>query len=409
MGENSKDATAKASLSYDTRSWMATLRLLDVRGESRFVLLPWLLFTAQSIGLATARQLYPDFSEILSEVPSVMALGLGSILSLLLAFRLNASYARWSDARSLLGHVIDGTRNLLTQLIAAGAAHQTRLCMPNSDRARAHELHEQVGGWCIAFAVALASHLRAQKLPFSLVEDEPEEEADAMTDRRSDRRHRKRRTLSFKAKAGHFDGLHTLLSTSQLSHLSQSNHPPLYALTRLRHAVEAALVTPAETASAVATPAARQDGASSPTDESAELTFLYPHVAFLSHRLFGVTESFCSALTGCERILRTPLPPGYVGVLRVLMLLFLAVLPFSLLGGLEWGLVPVCSLLSYLLLEVQEWDRPAPPATERPCASLRAHLSSRLCGGRRRSRRRPSRSSSPLVLSTMICRWMCTA
>ena len=38
---------------------------------------------------------------------------------------------------------------------------------------------------------------------------------------------------------------------------------------------------------------------------------------FVSDSLVQVTEEMLGALTGCERILRTPLPPGYVGVLRL--------------------------------------------------------------------------------------------
>ena len=145
---------------------------------------------------------------------------------------------------------------------------------------------------------------------------------------------------------GNLDGLFTLLSKSQLSHLARSSHPPLYALTRLRHAVETALA-----ASATVDESKGGGGLSGGLSGGG----LYPHPHMLSHQFFLITEGFLGALTGCERILRTPLPPGYVGVLRIFMLVFLGVLPFSLLGtGLEWGLIPICSLLSYLLLEVEE-------------------------------------------------------
>ena len=38
-----------------------------------------------------------------------------------------------------------------------------------------------------------------------------------------------------------------------------------------------------------------------------------------------------AARSGCERILRTPCPPGYVGVLRLSLVFFLLLLPFVLL------------------------------------------------------------------------------
>ena len=88
--------------------------------------------------------------------------------------------------------------------------------------------------------------------------------------------------------------------------------------------------------------------------ERVEYVSLYPHVGTLSRSLFYVTEGFLEALTGCERILRTPLPPGYVGILRSLIIFFLTVLPFALLEGLSWGLIPVCTIFSYLLLYVEE-------------------------------------------------------
>ena len=74
----------------------------------------------------------------------------------------------------------------------------------------------------------------------------------------------------------------------------------------------------------------------------------------MSRCLFTVTEEMLCALTGCERILKTPLPPGYVGVLRILLLLFLSLLPFSLAESLRWGVIPVCCVASYILLEVEE-------------------------------------------------------
>ena len=73
----------------------------------------------------------------------------------------------------------------------------------------------------------------------------------------------------------------------------------------------------------------------------------------MAQELFAVTESMLQALAGCERILRTPLPPGYVGVLRVIILLFLALIPLSLVGSLVWGVIPVSSLMAYFILEVE--------------------------------------------------------
>ena len=74
---------------------------------------------------------------------------------------------------------------------------------------------------------------------------------------------------------GNLDGLFTLLSQSQLSHLAHSSHPPLYALTRLRHAVETALA------------------ASTSADDTGETKgALYPYPHMLSQQFFLVTEGF---------------------------------------------------------------------------------------------------------------------
>ena len=55
------------------------------------------------------------------------------------------------------------------------------------------------------------------------------------------------------------------------------------------------------------------------------------NVTALELTLNGMTDELHGALTGCERILRTQCPPGYVGVLRVSLLFFLMLLPLVLL------------------------------------------------------------------------------
>lgn len=84
MQQQGKAATATAYLSYDTRSWLTTFKLLDIRSESRFVLMPWLAFTGLSIALALVLHFDKEFALThLADVPSVAATGVGSILSLL--------------------------------------------------------------------------------------------------------------------------------------------------------------------------------------------------------------------------------------------------------------------------------------------------------------------------------------
>ena len=59
------------------------------------------------------------------------------------------------------------------------------------------------------------------------------------------------------------------------------------------------------------------------------------------------------ALTGCERILRTPCPPGYVGVLRVALLFFLMLLPFVLLET-HYRAIVIVGFTAFVLLGAEE-------------------------------------------------------
>ena len=309
MAEIQSHAVKKAKLTYDPRSWLRAFRMLDVRRQSSFLFVPWLLYTLLATACTLLGHFYPIFLDATFS-SEISALSLGGAMSMLLAFRLQAAYGRWSDARTLWGQVINGARSLLTQIIANTAAHKHDIvnAEDSPSSSQVHSLHQQVGGWTIAFAVALKYHLRGETLP-----------------------------TAPGGGNGRDDGLYKLLTPSQLAHLSHSTHPPLYAMTRLRYAVEVALSPP------ILPPSRRAQ------QHQAELR---SHA--MAQQLFSVTESMLQALAGCERILRTPLPPGYVGVLRVLMLFFLTLLPFSLLGCMQYCLPPVCSLMSYLVLEVEE-------------------------------------------------------
>lgn len=123
------------------------------------------------------------------------------------------------------------------------------------------------------------------------------------------------------------DGALSLLAPSQLYHLAQSKHPPLYALGRVHECIEACL----EQARPRSLTAARlgclmqwcktppQNGARRLHSPSASTLLLSQRARrswALEQLCYRQFEALAVALTGCERILRTPLPPGYVGVLR---------------------------------------------------------------------------------------------
>ena len=59
-------------------------------------------------------------------------------------------------------------------------------------------------------------------------------------------------------------------------------------------------------------------------------------------------------LAGCERLVGTPCPAGYVGVLRMVLLFFLFILPNVLLDELGWWMIPTASVTSFAILAVEE-------------------------------------------------------
>ena len=71
-------------------------------------------------------------------------------------------------------------------------------------------------------------------------------------------------------------------------------------------------------------------------------------------KCLDAVESMVGCLTGCERILRTPCPPGYVGLLRCVCFVWMLMMPFTLVEVLGWIMIPVASLTSLLVLAIEE-------------------------------------------------------
>ena len=115
----SSAAHKKTKLSYDSHSWWATTKLLLLgTGGGCFVLLPWISITLLSIAAVVVQEYFPQVD---MHVPGEVPLSVGSTMGLLLAFRLNASYKRWWQAREMWGGLIQGTRSLLTLVPATDA------------------------------------------------------------------------------------------------------------------------------------------------------------------------------------------------------------------------------------------------------------------------------------------------
>lgn len=97
---------------------------------------------------------------IVTGLPFSVAATLGSALAIFIAFRNNSAYARWWEARTLWGNLVNNSRILARQLIAnADHAVATGKATPEQAGAYKTELVYRQ----IAFAHALRLHLRRQR------------------------------------------------------------------------------------------------------------------------------------------------------------------------------------------------------------------------------------------------------
>lgn len=67
-----------------------------------------------------------------------------------------------------------------------------------------------------------------------------------------------------------------------------------------------------------------------------------------------LVNNMIEALSGCERILRTPIPLAYAIHLKQLLLLYCLALPFQMVKELSWGTAPVVALISFALFGIEE-------------------------------------------------------
>lgn len=76
-----------------------------------------------------------------------------------------------------------------------------------------------------------------------------------------------------------------------------------------------------------------------------------------SHQLIAMhnlLDQLVAALSGCERILKTPMPLAYSIHLKQLLLLYCLSLPFQMVGTLGGWTVPVVILISFTLFGIEE-------------------------------------------------------
>lgn len=290
-----REANKHSSLNYDNEAWLAVVRPAIQGATSRFVLIPWVVVTVIALVIEGFELLGAP-----ERLPSTVPVAFGGLMSLLLAFRLNSSFGRWQEARTLWGVLIVTSRALMLHLTAA-AAHGGLQPISGGQRRDGRIDDEQpecpaaAAAWTLGFATALKLHLRKSPMPPT----------------RSDDRN------------GDLPpGLHRLLSVRQLRELAEASHPPMYALRELRLALEEGL-----------------HDIKRPAFEA---------------KCLDCVEALVGALTGCERILRTPCPPGYVGLLRGVCVVWMLMLPFALVEVLGWIMVPVVSLTSLLVLAIEQ-------------------------------------------------------
>ena len=132
----------------DSFSWRRTLRLPKLRGT---ILWPWLAITLLSVSVVVLHSLFDEHVQI----PSEAALTLGTVSGLLLAFRLQAAYNKWWEARCLWGDVIKISRILVSELLS------------NVDDAEPSGRDGSIletAAWCLLVAMSLKRHLRGGRV-----------------------------------------------------------------------------------------------------------------------------------------------------------------------------------------------------------------------------------------------------
>lgn len=190
----------------------------------------------------------------------------GAVVALILAFRANTAYARYWEARTVWGNLVNASRNLGRLIDSQTTAH-------------AAERRTTIA-WIIVFAHAVRARLRDES-------------------------------------AG--DDLKRLLAPKDVDALLACPHPALAAADQLSSRLSAM---------------ARR-GAIDP---------------LLNQRADVLVGELVNCLGGCERIRNTPTPLGYILLFERFLAIYLASLPFALVGRAGWVTALVTVLVAYPVL-----------------------------------------------------------
>ncbi len=213
-------------------------------------------------------------------LPFSVAAIMGSALAIFLAFRNNNSYARWWEARTLWGGIINSSRIFARQLIAnSDNAAQTGKASAEQVQAYQKEMIDRQ----IAFAHALRLQLRQQK---------------------------------------HYDEFRHLLGEKEYAEIIQKQNPANHLLLWQGKRIKEGMKT--------------------------ELLGAFDNIS-----LEPTLASFNNFQGSCERIKNTPLLRQYHFFTRLFLLVFMGVLPFSLMGdfskmGVPALMIPVSILVSFV-------------------------------------------------------------
>ena len=326
---------------YTQHNWFTSIRWI-FKGSGMNVFVPFsilMTYSAVVVLVVETSGLGGFGDDATADLQQDVTVGLGGSMALLLAFRLNVCYSRWWEGRLLWGRVIEAARSLVTMALSLEADFEKN----SPDGASKRAIAEGIAGWSIAFAVALKYHLREMPMP-----DDAKQLAGIERLLRGSQRNINGNTPSpvtatpspgirsangdkppplQVSSSGRRASVGQKFGATAVRMLKHSAHPPLAALHSLRrHAIRPLVLQ------------LREHG--------------HNYVALESY-LWELSGEMHGALTGCERILRTPCPPGYVGVLRVSLLFFLLLLPFVLLEISYYALI-VVAMTAFVLLGAEE-------------------------------------------------------
>jgi putative membrane protein len=124
-----------------------------------------LLVTAYSIGIVI---LYQNFHVTRISIPVAVPALLGTIISLLLAFRSNQAYDRWWEARQLWGRIVNDSRSLARQILSFT---DNPYDLPEIEAFRSRFIKRQIA-WCYAVSQNLRGFSASKGLERYLTKEE---------------------------------------------------------------------------------------------------------------------------------------------------------------------------------------------------------------------------------------------